>query len=162
VTLAAAGAGNPTVALGPAGAAYVAWVETIDSTSNVHVAVLGDTARHGGVRANDIAGDAAPHDQAPPQLAVGPDGALYVVWQNNTHIEGRRFPASNLRFARSTDGGRSFEPAIFVNDDANGPPSSHTFQDVAVAADGTIYVASRAGAQLRRSSVRAAKRPKCR
>ena len=46
----------------------------------------------------------------------------------------------NLRFARSTDGGHTFEPAIFVNDDALGLPSSHTFHDIAVADDGAIYV----------------------
>jgi hypothetical protein len=38
------------------------------------------------------------------------------------------------------DGGRTFAPAITVNDDAGGPPSSHTFHNMVVTADGTIVV----------------------
>lgn len=141
IVLTAAGAGNPTVAVNPAGGdAYAAWIETSDTGSDVYVAAVARGVRGAAVRVNDIPGDAAPHDQAPPQVELGPDGALYVVWQNNTVIPDRRFPASNLRFARSLDGGRTFAPAVFVNDDALGEPTSHTFQDMAVAADGTIYV----------------------
>jgi hypothetical protein len=92
------------------------------------------------VRVNDRPGDAAPHEQAPAQVAAGPGGAVYVLWQNNVKIAGRRFPASDLRFACSTDGGRTFAPAITVNDDAGGIPSSHTFHDLAVAPDGTVWV----------------------
>jgi hypothetical protein len=92
------------------------------------------------VRVNDRPGDAAPHEQAPAQVAAGPDGAVYVLWQNNVKIAGRRFPASDLRFARSADGGRTFSPAITVNDDAGGIPSSHTFHDLAVGPDGTVWV----------------------
>jgi hypothetical protein len=108
------------------------------------------------VRVNDIAGDAAPHEQAPAQVAVAPDGSVYVLWQNNTIIPGRRFPASDLRLARSTDGGHTFEPAIFVNDDAHETPTSHTFHDIAVSADCTVYVSwidgrERARAELART-----------
>jgi hypothetical protein len=71
---------------------------------------------------------------------VGPEGNVYVVWQNNREIPGRRFPSSDLRFARSTDGGRTFSPAVTVNDDANGPPSSHTFHNLVVGKDGTVWV----------------------
>lgn len=141
VVLAETGAGNPTVAVdASSGRAYAAWIETTESGSNVYLAAIDSTGRSEPVRVNDIDGDAAPHDQAPPQAAVGPDGTVYVVWQNNTEIPGRPFPASDLRFARSADGGRTFEPATFVNDDAHGIPASHTFQDVAVADNGTIYV----------------------
>lgn len=135
IVVAAADAHSPTVAVGPEGEAYVAWVSG-DSTYDVLLARVGEQP----VRVNDIPGDAAPHAQAPAQVALAPDGSVYVVWQNNTHIEGRRFPASDLRFARSSDGGRTFEPAIYVNDDAGGPPASHTFHDLAVSEDGTVYV----------------------
>jgi hypothetical protein len=141
ITLAHSGAGNPTIAVDTStGRAYVSWIETTEGGSNVYLAAIDGTGRAEPVRVNDIDGDAAPHEQAPPQVAVGPDGAIYVVWQNNTEIPGRQYPASNLRFARSMDGGRTFEPATFVNDDADGPPASHTFQDLAVSGDGTIHV----------------------
>jgi hypothetical protein len=138
----ASGASNPTVAVAPGGGAlYVAWVGATADDGNVYVSRSDDgISFRNAVRANDIDGDAAPHEQAPAQVDVGPDGHVYVVWQKNTHAEGRRFPYSDLRLARSIDGGRTFEPAITVNDDAGGAPSSHTFHDVLVAADGTVYV----------------------
>jgi len=139
-TLAATGASNPTAAADAKGARYVAWIATEGGASNVYLAKAEGGAFGRPVRVNDRVGDAAPHEQAPAQVAAGPDGTVYVVWQNNTEIPGRRFPASDLRLARSTDGGRTFEPAVTVNDDAAGPPSSHTFHNLVVAKDGTVYV----------------------
>ena len=134
-TLAEGASGNPTVAVDArSGVAYAAWI----AGSDVWVARADDPAS--AVRANDVAGDAAPHEQAPAQAAVGPDGAVYVLWQNNTPVEGRRFPASDLRLARSEDGGRTWHPAVTVNDDAGGTPSSHTFHDLLAAPDGTLWV----------------------
>ncbi len=137
-TLAARDAGNPTAALDPrGGAGYVAWVSTARGTSDVYLARLDGGAP---VRVNDVRGDAAPHEQAPAQVGVGPEGTVYVLWQNSREVPGRRFPASDLRLARSTDGGRTFAPAVTVNDDAGGLPSSHTFHDLRVGADGAVYV----------------------
>ncbi|QXD15065.1 glycoside hydrolase [Rhodocaloribacter litoris] len=93
------------------------------------------------VRVNHLEGDATIHAQAPAQVALGPEGHVYVAWTNHVPAGGRRFPASNLRFARSTDGGRTFEPALSVNSDAGDRPSSHTFHDLAVGPDGTVYIA---------------------
>src|SRR5690606_3442097 len=131
LTLAADSASNPTVAYDArVGRGYVAWVGLDAGRDAVFVAPITSAANDDAptpVRANDIPGDAAPHLQAPAQVAVGPEGNVYVLWQNNTPVEGRRFPASDLRLAVSEDGGRTFRAAITVNDDAGGPPSSHTF-----------------------------------
>ncbi len=142
LTLAEQGGTNPTVAVDPvAGGVLLAWVGETEGRADVYLArVSADGEPSAPVRVNDLPGDAAPHEQAPAQVGVGPEGNVYVAWQNNTPVEGRRFPASDLRFARSTDGGLSFEPAITVNDDAGGLPASHTFHDLTVAADGTVYV----------------------
>jgi hypothetical protein len=143
VTVAADSASNPTVAADPGdGRVHVAWVGVEDGRHAVLVAALGEEEAdpRKAVRANDIPGDVAPHLQASAQVAVGPEGNVYVLWQNNTPVEGRRFPASDLRLAVSTDGGRSFSAAITVNDDAGGPPSSHTFHDLTIADDGTVLV----------------------
>ncbi|HET7230574.1 MAG TPA: sialidase family protein [Longimicrobium sp.] len=139
-TLASSGASNPTAAADARGTRYVAWVATEGGASNVYLAKAAAEVWSPAVRVNDRPGDAAPHEQAPAQVAVGPNGTVYVVWQNNREIPGRRFPASDLRLARSTDGGRTFTPAVTVNDDAAGPPSSHTFHNIVVAKDGTVYV----------------------
>lgn len=134
-------ASNPTVDLGADGTRYIAWVGRQDGVDAVLLATQQGETFSPPVRVNHIPGDAAPHEQAPAQVATGPDNAVYVVWQNQTHIEGRRFPSSDLRFARSLDGGRTFDPTITINDDtASGIPSSHTFHDIAVAKDGAIYI----------------------
>ena len=137
VNVAAGGVSNPTVALQPDGAPLVAWV---GQDGNVFVARRAADGSFGkAVRANDVAGEAAPHEQAPAQIAVGRDGHAYVIWQTRVPIPGRRFPASDLRFARSTDGGLTFEPAKTINDDAGGQPTSHTFHDLYVDREGTVF-----------------------
>jgi hypothetical protein len=158
-TFDAPGARHPTVAIAPDGTTLVAWVAMDGTASNVWLARAEAGGTFGApIRVNDIDGDAAPHDQAPAQVVAGDDGNVFVLWQNNTPAEGRMFPWSDLRLARSTDGGRSFEPAITVNDDAGGPPASHTFHDIAVAPDGTVLVSwidSRVSARMEREMVAA-------
>lgn len=137
VNVAMGGVSNPTVALQPDGAPLVAWV---GQDGNVFVARRAADGSFGkAVRANDVAGEAAPHEQAPAQVAVGRDGHAYVIWQTRVPIPGRRFPASDLRIARSTDGGLTFEPAKTINDDAGGQPTSHTFHDLYVGREGTVF-----------------------
>lgn len=143
-TVAAANASNPTIALDPKAAMiYVAYIGKAGEERNVYLARMrpGEDKFSAPVQVNDIAGDAAAHSEAPAQVVAGPEGNIYVLWHKDTFQEGRRFPTSNLRFARSTDGGKTFAPAIFVNDDYAGPPTSHGFHSIAVAPDGTIYVA---------------------
>jgi hypothetical protein len=141
LVLASTGGSNPTTALDArAGVGYVTWVGTEGERSDVLLVRLEGESAAAPVRVNDIPGDAAPHLQAPPRVAVGPEGNVYVAWQNNTDVPGRMFPASDLRFARSTDGGRSFEAAVTVNEDVEGPPASHTFHDLIVTAAGDVVI----------------------
>src|SRR5690606_31274236 len=108
--LAETGASNPTTAVDPRGATtYVAWVGTEGALSNVFVARLDEEGGAGQpVRVNHIPGDAAPHAQAPAQVATGPGDDLYVVWQNRREAEWLDFGGADVRFARSADGGRSW------------------------------------------------------
>ena len=72
-----------------------------------------------------------------PGIAVGPEGEIYVSWSSSkAKPEGTLF-ASDLRLSRSLDGGQHFEPPLRINEDR---PISHSFEGLAVAADGTVLV----------------------
>jgi hypothetical protein len=142
VVVADSGAGRPTAAIDArTGAVYVAYTAKDGDETNVYLGRLEDgwEALSEPVRVNDRAGDAAAHAQAPAQVAVGPDGTIYVAWVTEQSVEGRRFPASDIRLARSTDGGRTFEPAVTVNEEAD-IPTSHHFHNLAVGSDGRVFV----------------------
>ncbi len=135
-TLTTSGGTHPTVAVDLRdGTTYVAWVHLTGEGDAQDVRLV--RIPPGGepeppVRVNTVQGDATPHEQAPAQVAVGPEGEVFVMWQRRTAIEGRRFGASTLRMARSSDGGRSFEPAIDVADYDGPIPASHTFHNLVV------------------------------
>ena len=136
------GGTTPTIAAAPGdGGAFVAWVAIQNGESNVLVARRGpDGVVTTPVRVNDVAGDAAPHAQAPAQVATGPDGEVYAVWQSTFDVEYLDFGGSNVRFSRSSDGGQTWSPAVTVNDNPASEPARNTFHNIDVAQDGTIYV----------------------
>ena len=68
-----------------------------------------------------------------PQMAVAPNGALYVVWQD-ARFSGAR---DAIAIARSTDGGLTWSEPARVNSD---PTVSAFIPQVHVRADGTIGV----------------------
>lgn len=134
----------PTVAIDQnSGTTYLAWFVSENDETNIYLASKKPDEQQLStpVRVNDIPGDVTLHAQAPAQVVVGPEGNVYVVWTNDVPAEGRIFAASDLRFARSVDGGQSFEPATTVNSDHGGIPSGHTFHDIAVGPDGTVFIA---------------------
>ena len=69
-----------------------------------------------------------------PKLAFGRDGELFVSW---THKISGRY-AGDIRFARSLDGGQTFETPLIVNDDH--APISHRFDSMIVDDKGRIYL----------------------
>jgi hypothetical protein len=138
--LVATEADHATVAVISDGAALVAWVGAPDGIPGIFVTRVEDGGTRAPVRLTAPGDRLAINGQAPPQVRVGPTGEVYVAWQTSVPVEGRRFPAGDIRLARSTDGGRSFEPAVQVNQSASGPPASNGFHDLAVAADGTLFV----------------------
>jgi hypothetical protein len=87
----------------------LAWASTRDGETNIMAAVSNDGGGSFGspVRVNHIEGDARVNGEQPPRVAVGQD--IVVVWQS------RRSGASEVRLARSVDGGTSFEPAKTVH-----------------------------------------------
>lgn len=70
-----------------------------------------------------------------PKIAIGADGAIYVSWTSPL----AKPYTGDIRFARSLDGGRSFDPPRTINDDRQ--PITHRFDSLAVDARGTVYLA---------------------
>ena len=130
------GSFNPFVAPDGRGGFYLAFVQRSNGASNVMLrrSTYGK-AFVDPVRVNDHPGDATVRNENPPKVAVGPDGDVYVCWANETAKW-----KGNIRFARSTDGGKTFLPAITLNSDAGGAPTGHAFQSIAVDRRGRIFV----------------------
>lgn len=70
-----------------------------------------------------------------PKIALGGHGTIYVSW---VHPRAKQW-SSEVRFARSTDGGKSFSVPVTVSD---GPAdTTHGFHAMAVAGNGDIVIA---------------------
>jgi hypothetical protein len=128
---------NPFVAADGRGGFYLAYVQRTANASNVMLRRSTDGQSFAdAVRVNDRDGDAAVRNENPPKLAVAANGDVYVCWANE-----RARWKGDIRFARSTDGGKTFSPAITLNSDAGGEPTGHAFQSLAVDRRGRIFVA---------------------
>ncbi len=141
--LAVGDVGRSTTAVAPDGAtAYYAWVARDTTGWNVWLSAWTREASgpSAAVRVNATPGNAAAHDQAPPQVGVDTEGRVYVAWINRIDVPGRRFPANDLFLAVSNDGGQSFGPERTVNADAGGIPTGHTFHNMTALPDGSMLV----------------------
>ena len=82
----------------------------------------------GAVPVNLEKGEVSAHGENGPKLRSGKGRGMFAAWV------GKR----DIKFARSMNFGRSFNPAIQVNDDVG--KASQSFFTMEVAPDGTIYV----------------------
>lgn len=70
-----------------------------------------------------------------PKIAFGKNGEIFVTW---TQALNKPY-AGHIRFSRSLDGGKTFSPPVTVN--RNPDAITHRFEALAVANDGTLYIA---------------------
>lgn len=118
------------------GGVVLAWIAAQKEAFHVYVARPGVPGGQA-VRVNPE-GLVAESLHQSPGLAIGPGGEVYVSWSApKPKPEGTLF-ASDLYLSRSRDGGKSFEPPLRINENR---PISHSFEGIAVAADGTVIVA---------------------
>jgi hypothetical protein len=73
-----------------------------------------------------------------PHIASGPGNAVYVVWHDKEETDDEDAPIK-IFFKRSLDGGASFGETIVIENDDN-PDVIVTYPQMAVAADGTVYI----------------------
>jgi hypothetical protein len=127
---------NPFVASGGRGGFYMAFIQRTNGVNNV----MFRRSTAGGafadpIKVSDRDGDGTVRNENPPKVAVSSRGDVYVCWANE-----RARWKGNIRFARSTDGGNSFSPAITINSDGDREPAGHAFQSIAVDQRGRIYI----------------------
>lgn len=128
---------TPFVAADQRGGFYLVYVERRGGMSNVMLRHSLDGENFSPpVRVNDREGDAAVRNENPPKVIAWGERNVYVCWANE-----RARWKGNVRFARSTDGGKTFSAAITLNSDGAGEPAGHAFQSIAVDRHGRIYVA---------------------
>ena len=135
------GSFNPYIVADARGRFYLIYVQRTGTESNVMLRHSPEGTKDGvnfsaPVRVNDRAGDGAVRNENPPKVAVAPNGDVYVCWASE-----RERWKGDIRFARSTDGGKTFSKALTLNSDAGGAPTGHAFQSLTVDRNGRIYVA---------------------
>lgn len=138
---------DPSLALDPTnGDLVMAWGGSRhEGEWNLYVARSGDAGATFSepVRVNHEPGQLHPHAEGAPRLVATGD-VLATFWNNRMEVEGRRFGASDLLFARSTDGGETWSQAIALQDDlawASLPPRANTFHGAGWDGGSTLVVA---------------------
>jgi hypothetical protein len=123
----------PTPAFDRDGRLWLAFVEG----SSVYVTSSGDLGKPfaPAVAVNREPERIDANGEGRPKIAFGKDGVILVTWTQKLDK-----PYSGLiRFARSTDGGRSFSAPVTLNDD--GLVTGHRFDALAVSPSGDVLVA---------------------
>lgn len=120
---------GPQIALGPKGEVYVVWVNATPSHKlmygmrTLHFAVSTDGARSFAPPI-PIVDEGQMSGRSFFDLDVSDEGTIYVAWldspvtrdENGTLVSDKS-RQSAVRFSRSTDGGRSFEPSVALGAD---------------------------------------------
>jgi hypothetical protein len=81
-----------------------------------------------------------PHGESSPRLLAASGGRTAVIWSTSQEVEGREWPASNVRFARSLDGGLTWGAPVTLNDDSLAAPAGHSFHGATLVGDSAIVV----------------------
>ncbi len=86
------------------------------------------------IKVNAEAQKMSAHGEVRPKIAIGKDSEIYVTWMQNLPT---RF-SGHVWFARSINGGKSFEKPIIVHQDR--AEIGHGFEEISVAPNGDVTV----------------------
>lgn len=125
---------GPSLAVDDRGYVYLAWSVGEDGAANIHLAGSTDQGRSFGephvVSASDGHADA-------PKLVADSKGVLHLVYAESPETP---FQASRIKYARSHDGGRSFETARTLASPHEEQYQSAHFPGIAVDSQNHLYV----------------------
>ncbi len=93
------------------------------------------------VQVTGEAGEVTPTGEASPRLVAAGRGRIAVVWPRPIAVAGRQWPASAIRIARSSDGGRTWSAPLTLNDDTASAAAGHNFHGATWVGDSGILVA---------------------
>lgn len=137
---------DPTVALTQSGVVVVAWVD--QSRQDVSLQVYEPDGQERFAEPVDVSRTPEVFSWL-PRLVVGSEdaGEIHVLWQEIVFSGGTH--GGEIFFARSTDGGRSFEPPLDLSSTTNGAGKGRLTEerwdngslDLARGADGVLYAA---------------------
>jgi hypothetical protein len=130
---------NPSISVDPnTGIVYAAFAKTEGEVTDIFLMSSSDGGRTFSepVRVNDVPGNASYMWNTIP-VRFGPDGEVYVVWMTMKDHPDFPWGITELRVASSSDGGRTFSPAV---NPAPGAPSEKAFFDLAVSDRGALYI----------------------
>ncbi|MGZ4958011.1 MAG: sialidase family protein [Methylomonas sp.] len=115
------------------GQLWIAWV----NQDHIYVQSSADKGQHFSqpVAVNTVAEVVTAHDEYRPKIKLDDKGNIYLTWTQNLGS----MRSGNIRFSRSTDGGKSFSAPVTVND--NQDAIGHRFDALAVGNNGEIFVA---------------------
>jgi hypothetical protein len=82
-----------------------------------------------------------PEPESSPEIACDDQRHVGIAWTLWSESEGDTVSTSDVRFARSLNGGQSWEPATNINDDTATGPGQHAYQTLAVYPDGSLLAA---------------------
>lgn len=124
----------PSLALAPDGKVYLAWTVGEDSGADIRLSVSTDQgASWGPPRA--VA--PSPGYSDAPKLALDGAGVLHLAYGES---DGGPFGRSHVRYARSRDGGRTFEPPREISTPLPAGAASATYPSLALDGAGNVLV----------------------
>lgn len=91
------------------------------------------------VKVNSVQEVIAARDESRPKIGTDKQGTIYVTWTSDIPNAKERHNG-NIRFSRSTDGGKNFSEPVTVNDE-NPEVAGHRFDSLTVGNKGEVFIA---------------------
>ena len=130
-------AAEPATGIAPDQSFYLAWVNhEPNNRADVMISHYETGKAPSPVRVNPEAGIATAWRGDQPSIAVGKNGAVYVVWTARVESNGKK--GTDVYLSVSSDMGRTFATPVKINDDK--VSAAHGMHSLAVADDGRIFV----------------------